>query len=204
MPTIMTLTYLLHPESCKVFDLKRTLHDLQPYRMRVEGDLIVSEAHGDRILACYKHKNLMYAYDMDDPSATSILVFDHVMSSVCPSGLAGHTLEHLDVSVGGHAVLLRAEGQDLILRQPPRESYDCFSDTFDFDFWEVEYVSGKATIGSRIRSLSKRPMPGAPGRPGIGRTEWHLLLDDGSSVVFRWGKPDDQGELFLVRPDRVS
>lgn len=203
MPTTMTLTYLLHPESCKVFDLERTLHDLQPYRMRVEGDVIVSEAHGDRILACYRHKNLMYAYDVDDPSATSILVFDHVRSSVCPSTLTGHTLERLDVRVGGHAVLLRAGGQDLRFCQPPWESYDCFSDTFDASFPEVEYVSGKATVGSRVVSLSKRPMRGAPGRPGIGRTEWHLLMDDGSCVVFRWGTPNDQGELFLVRPNQA-
>ncbi len=204
MPTTMTLTYLLHPESCKVFDLERTLHDLQPYRMRVEDDVIVSEAHGDRILACYRHKNLMCAYDVDDPSATSILVFDHVRSPVCPSTLTGHTLERLDVSVGGHVVLLRAGGQDFWFCQPPLETYDCFTDTFDLESLRVDYVSGKATIGSQVVSLSKKPMPGAPGRPGIGMTNWHLLLDDGSCVVFHWGTPNDQGELFLVRPDLVS
>ncbi len=203
MSTTMTLTYLIHPESCKVFDLERTLHDLQPYRVRVEGDVIVSEAHGDRILACYRHKYLTHAYDPDDSSAASILVFDHVRSSVCPSTLAGRALEHLEVRVGGHAVLLRAGGQDFRFCQPFLETYDCFTDTFDASFPEVEYVSGKATVGSRIRSLSKRPMPGAPGRSGIGRTEWHLQMGDGSCVVFRWGTPNDQGELSLVRPDQA-
>lgn len=195
----MTLTYLLHAESCELFKLERVLPDHHPYRVRVDGDVLVSEAHDDRILSCYRHKDLTHAYDPDDPSAASILVFDHVRSSVCSSALVGHTLERLDVRVGGSAVLMRVGGLDLVLRQPPIESHDCFSDTFDLDFLEVEYVSGEATVGSRIVYLSKRSMRGAPGRPCIGRTEWHLLMEDGSRVVFRWGTPNDQGELHVLR-----